>query len=782
MQPNCDKENYYKSMKRELYFFWFLFFLIFSFSIYLRIPVFRAGITSMRQATSAAIARNLYEDGFSPQNIKSRVHSGFTKNFVSWRLEFPTYHYLVALSYFITGVSEVNGRIINFSFFLLGCLFIYLLFKRYLTWQAGLISCGILLLSPLSVYYFSNFQRVGLILFSLLGFVYFWTRFLDEERRSHLLLAAAFGAHASLLHYSRAFIIMPFFLITTFSKYGKLSFRKKWAYYFLPLTGIVPFLYLLITLLTVSNISNRGSVNPGLREFDKLHYYVQWINKDFFIALYKFALEWGICVTFIPFVAIALTWPFRLKSFLLAFLAGVFFFMIFDSYPFFIVVHHYYFLEFITALSLLAGAGTWVVISKLNGVRRFVITFLFFVILSTNSRIVISSVDYEVKTIRENYKFNLIGRVVKRIIPDRECRKILMLQGDPITLAYKMEVEESWQVLPESDPVVSLKKAKESGALYLVMETPNSENDFNWYRHMIKDYKVLYNGKHWILFDLYRPPKETMLLTFEFIHKIKIPWVLEIIPYWDKIYFRTAGKPYLFLLNVDKEKRNEIEVLPVKLEGIKDNQINAFCFVEDKFVSIDNHAREMLIWTLNGEFTKYKLQESLKVDRMKFLPERNLLVVSDLDSHSIRFFDLQGKQKGSFGSLGSPNYPDRFYAPGKLDFFKDTLYVADRGGRRILGFGKDGRLCSEVGENTLFPLKRPSSFCITSKGFMFVACDITNKVYALDETGSVIGNLDIEKPASVAFIEKKSLLFVSSEPNKESAVLIYRVLWGGESR
>ena len=79
--------------------------------------------------------------------------------------------------------------------------------------------------------------------------------------------------------------------------------------------------------------------------------------------------------------------------------------------------------------------------------------------------------------------------------------------------------------------------------------------------------------------------------------------------------------------------------------------------------------------------------------------------------------------------------------------------------------------CKEVGINALFPLRRPSSFCITSKGFMFVACDITNKVYALDETGTVIGSLDIEKPASVAFIEKKGLLYVSSISKKEKVSL-----------
>ncbi|OLP15633.1 hypothetical protein BST81_25095 [Leptolyngbya sp. 'hensonii'] len=154
------------------------------------------GIHSWRQADTAAMARNFYENGYNflyPQVDWGGNSSGYCET------EFPIYSYIIALIYKFTGVFEAYGRLLSIIFALIGIYFLYRLIEDYLGKKTAFWSCLIYSILPLNIYYSRTFQAESMTLMAGIISIYGFSCWLNSGKKWQLLSSACFLALACLL-------------------------------------------------------------------------------------------------------------------------------------------------------------------------------------------------------------------------------------------------------------------------------------------------------------------------------------------------------------------------------------------------------------------------------------------------------------------------------------------------------------------------------------------------------------------------------------------------------
>jgi hypothetical protein len=151
------------------------------------IPPFE-GPFAWRQYDTAAIARNFSEGPFQilyPQ-IDWRGNSpGYVES------EFPLYPAIVAVLYRVGGSHEWIGRAVNVAVYIGSALLLFALVRRLMGEAEALWAVFFYSVLPLSFIYTRTFQPDALGALGSLAGIYFFFRWTQEERKTHLALSAA---------------------------------------------------------------------------------------------------------------------------------------------------------------------------------------------------------------------------------------------------------------------------------------------------------------------------------------------------------------------------------------------------------------------------------------------------------------------------------------------------------------------------------------------------------------------------------------------------------------
>lgn len=195
------------------------------------------GIHAWRQADTAAIARNFYENGFNfllPQVDWGGAGKGYCET------EFPIYSFLVAMFYQLVGVQESIGRLVSVVCSIVGLLGLYQLTERFFEKSAAFWACFFYALLPLLIYYTRTFQPESmLVMCSILAVLYF-TEWIDHSKISELLISNLFFTMACLIKVlPLVYLGLPIAFLA-WNKFGWKMVAKPqlWGYAIVPLVSV----------------------------------------------------------------------------------------------------------------------------------------------------------------------------------------------------------------------------------------------------------------------------------------------------------------------------------------------------------------------------------------------------------------------------------------------------------------------------------------------------------------------------------------------------------------
>lgn len=225
-------------MKHKLIYF----ILLFAFVIrlyHITFPV--SGWHSWRQADTAAIAKNFYENGFNilyPQIDWGGNTPGYVES------EFQLYPFLVSLMYYLFGVNDFWGRILSVIFSIITIYGLYLLTRKIISESVALWSAFIYAVIPLNIYYSRSFMPESMMLMFIVYGVYFFYLWIRNERWKYYFLSFIFISLAILLKIPTLYIGLPL-LYLAYRKYKIKTFAKPalWLFAFLVLVPVFLWYY-----------------------------------------------------------------------------------------------------------------------------------------------------------------------------------------------------------------------------------------------------------------------------------------------------------------------------------------------------------------------------------------------------------------------------------------------------------------------------------------------------------------------------------------------------------
>ena len=253
-------------------------------------------LQTWRQADTAAIARNYYEEGFD--FFHPRVDwRGDTPGYVE--MEFPLYNYLVACGYWLVGgVHEWVGHLLSALFSAATIALVYALASTLYGMTAARIAAFAFAVNPLDVFYGRAIMPDAPMLFFSVGAVLLFMRWTESQRAASYAAAAVFTALAFLVKIPTLYLGLPL-LFLAWQRFGTTTFRRPALWAFALLT-LVP------TLLWYHH---------GFRLFEQTHLtygiwnrygYAKWGNPDVLAQgdFYALVLKrlWGVVLTPVGFV------------------------------------------------------------------------------------------------------------------------------------------------------------------------------------------------------------------------------------------------------------------------------------------------------------------------------------------------------------------------------------------------------------------------------------------------------------------------------------------------
>jgi 4-amino-4-deoxy-L-arabinose transferase-like glycosyltransferase len=199
---------------------WLLFFIVAAAFIVRLIGIDQPFIDpwSWRQSDVAAIARNYFENGFHfarPQIDWAGNERGFVGT------EFPILPFVAAICYRSFGVHEWIGRIQGVLFFVLALPFFFGLLRRIFGEVVALWATFFYAFAPLSIVAGRAFMPdVPSLSLAIIG-LYFFLRWMEEERLPWLILSAVLVSLALLIKAPTAIIGAPLFYLSVAAVYDR---------------------------------------------------------------------------------------------------------------------------------------------------------------------------------------------------------------------------------------------------------------------------------------------------------------------------------------------------------------------------------------------------------------------------------------------------------------------------------------------------------------------------------------------------------------------------------
>lgn len=184
------------------------------------------GWHSWRQSDTATITRNFHENGYNilyPQINWGGTGTGYVES------EFHIYPFIVALLYGVFGQHDFLGRIVSLIFSLLTVYGLYLLVRRYINEETALWSALIYAILPLNIFYGRAFMPEATMLMCSVYSIYFFSRWLDEEKAKYFLFTLIFTTSAILIKLPAMYLGLPM-LYLAFQKYRFRLFKDYRIY------------------------------------------------------------------------------------------------------------------------------------------------------------------------------------------------------------------------------------------------------------------------------------------------------------------------------------------------------------------------------------------------------------------------------------------------------------------------------------------------------------------------------------------------------------------------
>jgi 4-amino-4-deoxy-L-arabinose transferase-like glycosyltransferase len=480
------------------YYIFFIIVIAFAARLYhTNFPV--SGWHSWRQADTAAIAKNFYENGFQiffPQIDWRGDTPGYVES------EFHIYPFAVSILYSIFGFNDLWGRFLSIIFSFFTVYGIYILTKKIISEKTALWASFIYAIIPLNVFYGRAFMPESLLLMCSIYGIYFFYRWTENETVKYLIYSYFFITLAVLVKIPTLYLGLPL-LYLSYRKFSK-SFLMKWQLWLYAFTLFLPVALwyyhshnlFLQTGLTF-NIWGLGTDKWG--NIDLL-FSPKFYNDVFFKSIAERHLTYAF---FIPFI-IGLFIKRESKH------ERLFDFWIISVLVYILIVakgnqvHEYYNLPFVLpAVVFVAKAFTkYFDIYKLKSFKsKSKVAWLFLLFLFLG--LILSYLRYNRFMNSENYDSSIF-RLAKSVneLTNGNDLVITVDNGNPIVL-YRCN-RKGWNCYTDNVDSVFIKQRIDLGAKYLIGENSyfNNEETANKLKYLLENYKTLKREKDYFILDL----------------------------------------------------------------------------------------------------------------------------------------------------------------------------------------------------------------------------------------------------------------------------------------
>lgn len=471
-----------------------------------------------RQTFTAMASRNLYIDGV--EGFLRPRYDIFGTNPGYAALEFPLYNGITAALYSIFGMSDALARAVSVGFSVGAAILTYMLARNFLQPAQALVALAIYQFSPLNIYMSRAVMPESLLMFLVVGSVFFCLRYLRAGGASRFTVAAVLGSLAFLVKPQTAPLIIVLFALWA-SRYRQEVVREKGFYLFSLLT-VVP---LLLWTIYAHRLNASLPTEWTLSAFLSRGNWWDLLEISFYVDLLK--TTGVVLATPVGFLAAAagvrLSW--RNSKYLVFYLWIIAIAGTFALLPNVARNHPYYQLPLLPPVAILAGVaadpriwlstGPFQLLSKPSLAARSVLG-AGVVLLVTSHGLLFATFFSDAYDVGSRVPYHL--EVAQYIREGTPSGSVLILDDGlssvPTTLTYYAN-RRSLPFKGESpDAAISeLEKLRGEGGGYLVVVDSSyrpslrlaRENDAYW-NHLVQRYRLERETDHWAVFELSAPP------------------------------------------------------------------------------------------------------------------------------------------------------------------------------------------------------------------------------------------------------------------------------------
>lgn len=194
-----------------------------------------AGWQSWRQADTAAIARNFYENDFKilyPQIDWRGNTLGYVES------EFQIYPFITAVLYKIFGTVDTLGRVLSLLFSLSTIYGLYLLVRKFISEKVALWAAFIYSIIPLNIYYSRAFMPESAMLMCSVFSIYYFSEWIDRQKIRYFVLTVLLLSLAILFKIPSLYLGLPLVFLS-WRKFGRSTFAR-WQQWLLAIIVMIP--------------------------------------------------------------------------------------------------------------------------------------------------------------------------------------------------------------------------------------------------------------------------------------------------------------------------------------------------------------------------------------------------------------------------------------------------------------------------------------------------------------------------------------------------------------
>ena len=463
-----------------------------------------------RQLLSAIKARALYfqtrPEGISQETLETGIRQAKLKA----QVEPVILEHLVAYTYRFTGEQVWIARIYSSLFWLIGGVFLFLLVRDLLSFDAAFFSTAYYLLFPYAIVASRSFQPDPLMVMLIITFWWAFARWMDLGSSATsagvwtAVLAGLLGGAAILIKFSAAFFVIGAALGLALSQWTWRELSRSRQVWLMAILGALPgLIYLIYGIFIEGGLEGqfRGRFVPALL-FNPFNY-LQWMVKADMAA--------GGLFIMLALLGFFLTSDTRLRSLLFGLWGTYILYSLFFNYH--AATHDYYQLPFIPIIALaLAPLGGWFFTrlseSTEQGNQRtavYLILVLGLVMVVWNVRNQMKAVDYRPQA----SMWTQIGEILQ----DKSVIALIQDYGSGLEY-WGLRTVPTWPYT--GDPVYARIRGNE--ALFDELFTDYSSRkdyflvtDFDEFnrqtrlRERLEKYPVYMEGNGFLIFDLRNP-------------------------------------------------------------------------------------------------------------------------------------------------------------------------------------------------------------------------------------------------------------------------------------